>query len=89
VRRNDQNLLIYQSVLVVPHPYWRTLGMVPWHCTQSERTDHTICLHPLVILCTNKDEALLGLTNIYLQILVTPHTDPDDGDRASLRNVGF
>jgi hypothetical protein len=46
---------------------------------------------------TNEDEASAGLTDIYICIYkyiykrrsVIPRIDPDDGDRTSLRNVGF
>jgi hypothetical protein len=31
----------------------------------------------------------LSKYDIYQQILVIPHTDSDNGDRASLQNVGF
>lgn len=65
------------------------LGSLAWHHTGSDMSDHTRRLHPLVVQCTSKDEAQLGLTYAYHGILVIPHANPDDGDTASVPNVDF
>jgi len=38
---------------------------------------------------TNKGKATRGKTDKYQYILTFLHTDPNDEDRAGLRNVGF